>query len=561
VDDAPTLAPMPSSPSAAEVVAPSAAPAAPAASGTSVVLAEAARRRTFAIISHPDAGKTTLTEKFLLYGGAIQQAGEVRQRRDARATSSDWLKIEQQRGISVSSSVMRFDHAGHVLNLLDTPGHHDFSEDTYRVLSGVDSAVMVVDAARGVEPQTEKLHAVCRRRGTPVLTFVNKMDRAAPEPLAILDDLEERLGMDPRPVTWPVHDAGRFLGVVDRRDGTFHRLEETGGGRSTGVATVRPWAEVRTELPAASVAAAEEELALLAELGRGVDPDDLTAAFLAGKATPVFFGSALVNFGVRLLLDAVVALAPAPSARANVDGGVRELDAPFSGFVFKVQANLDPRHRDRLAFVRICSGRFERGTALTCTRTGRRVVAKYAHQVFGRDRETVEEAFPGDIVGLVNATDLRIGDTLHEGPAVAFPQLPTFTPERFAVASMVDRAKVKQFRRGLQQLDEEGVVQVLRHPDLGDQEPLLAAVGQLQFDVAAWRMEHEFGAPLRLAAADWAAARGTDEAAVPTLRAIRDVSVYHRTDGVPLALFRSDWLARRVAADHPELVLQQVLFA
>ena len=525
------------------------------------VLTEAARRRTFAIISHPDAGKTTLTEKFLLYGGAIQQAGEVRQRRDTRSTSSDWLRIEQERGISVSSSVMRFDHDDHVLNLLDTPGHHDFSEDTYRVLSGVDSAVMVIDAARGVEPQTEKLHVVCRRRGTPVITFVNKMDRFAPEPLEILDDLEAKLGMTPLPVTWPVHDAGRFLGVIDRRDGRFHHLEGTGRGRTTGIESAERWEDVRASLPEASARAADEELELLDSLGRTIDIAALSDAHLAGTGTPVFFGSALVNFGVRLLLDAVVVLAPAPSARPTVEGGIRALDAPFSGFVFKVQANLDPRHRDRLAFVRICSGRFERGTSLDCTRTGRRVIAKYAHQVFGRDRETVEEAFPGDIIGLVNATDLRIGDTLHDGPQVTFPPLPTFTPERFAVASMADRSKVKQFRRGLEQLDEEGVVQVLRHPDLGDQEPLLAAVGQLQFDVAAWRMEHEFGAPIRLAAAGWGAARGTDVGSVAKLRTLRDTAVYHRADGVPLALFRSEWVAKRTEADHPELTLKQVLFA
>jgi len=420
---------------------------------------------------------------------------------------------------------------------------------------------MVIDAARGVEPQTEKLHAVCRRRGTPVITFVNKMDRSAPEPLEILDDLEQKLGMAPLPVTWPVHDAGRFLGVIDRRDGTFHHLEGTGRGRTTGVESTDRWEDVRGSLPALSARSAEEELELLDSLGRTVDGDALRAGFLDGTATPVFFGSALVNFGVRLLLDAVVALAPAPSARPTVEGGVRSLDAPFSGFVFKVQANLDPRHRDRLAFVRICSGRFERGTGLTCTRTGRRVIAKYAHQVFGRDRETVEEAFPGDIIGLVNASDLRIGDTLHDGPAVTFPPLPTFTPERFAVASMADRSKVKQFRRGLEQLDEEGVVQVLRHPDLGDQEPLLAAVGQLQFDVAAWRMEHEFGAPMRLSSASWAAARGTDEASVAKLRSLRDTAVYHRADGVPLALFRSEWVAKRAESDHPELTLQQILFA
>jgi len=402
---------------------------------------------------------------------------------------------------------------------------------------------------------------VCRRRGTPALTFVNKMDRFAPDPLAILDDLEEKLGMDPRPVTWPVHDAGRFLGVVDRRDQTFHRLEGTGRGRTTGTATAERWADVRAGLPAASVTAAEDEMALLDALGRGVDTDELRVAYATGAATPVFFGSALVNFGVHLLLDAVVGLAPAPSARTVQEGGVRALDAPFSGFVFKVQANLDPRHRDRLAFVRICSGRFERGTSLNCRRTGRRVIAKYAHQVFGRDRETVDEAWPGDIIGLVNATDLRIGDTLYDGPPITFPPLPTFTPERFAVASLADRSKVKQFRRGLEQLDEEGVVQVLRHPELGDQEPLLAAVGQLQFDVAAWRMEHEFGAPMRLAAANWAAARGTDAASVADLRGLRDTAVYFRADGVPLALFRSEWVAKRAESDHPELTLQQILFA
>lgn len=527
----------------------------------STVLSEAARRRTFAIISHPDAGKTTLTEKFLLYGGAIQEAGEVRQRRASRSTASDWLKIEQQRGISVSSAVMRFEHDEHVLNLLDTPGHHDFSEDTYRVLSGVDAAVMVIDAARGVEPQTEKLHRVCRRRGTPVITFVNKMDRFSPDPLAILDDLEQRLGMNPRPVTWPVLDAGRFLGVIDRRDGMFHRLEDTAHGHGKGVERTVLWTEARAALPAGSVAAAEDELALLDELGRDVDTDGLVASLLDGTATPVFFGSALANFGVRLLLDAVVALAPAPSARPTVEGGMRELDAAFSGFVFKIQANLDPRHRDRLAFVRVCSGRFERGTLLTCSRTGRRVVAKYAHQVFGRDRETVEEAWPGDIVGLVNATDLRIGDTIFDGRTATFPPLPTFTPERFAVAGLVDRSKVKQFRRGLEQLDEEGVVQVLRHPDLGDMEPLLAAVGQLQFDVAQFRMEHEFGAPIRLSPASWAAARATDEASVAKLRELRDTAVYHRADGVPLALFRSEWVAKRAESDHPELTLDQILFA
>ena len=514
-------------------------------------LEEARRRRTFAIISHPDAGKTTLTEKFLLYSGALHQAGAVQSRKVERSTASDWLELEQKRGISVSSAVMRFDHDGHVFNLLDTPGHRDFSEDTYRVLSGVDAAVMVVDAARGVEAQTEKLYAVCRRRGTPIITFVNKMDRPAPEPLAIIDDIESTLGLDAHPVTWPVLPNAQFAGVVDRRDRRFHRFEATAHGSTAGRESAELW---RDEFD--HTGGAGEELGLLDELGKDVD----VKRFLSGEATPVFFGSALANFGVRLLLDAVAGLAPPPGPRVTTSGGVRALDAAFSGFVFKVQANLDPRHRDRLAFVRVCSGEFERGTALTCARNGRRVVAKYAHQVFGRERQTVERAYPGDVVGLVNATDLRIGDTLYDGEPVEFPPPPTFTPERFAVVSPSDRSKIKQFRRGLEQLDQEGVVQVLRHPDLGDQEPLLAAVGQLQFDVASWRLEHEFGAPARLTPAAFEEARGTDEASVGALTTMRDVSIYRRADGVPLALFRSRWVAQRIASEYPELTLEQVLF-
>ncbi len=512
---------------------------------------EAARRRTFAIISHPDAGKTTLTEKFLLYSGAIQQAGAVQSRKVERATASDWLELEQKRGISVSSAVMRFEHGRHVFNLLDTPGHHDFSEDTYRVLSGVDAAVMVIDAARGVEPQTEKLYAVCRRRGTPIITFVNKMDRPVPDALAIIDDIEATLRLDAHPVTWPVMPNGTFAGVVDRRDNLYHRFETVAHGSRTGAETAQAF---RADLDEAGTAG--DELALLDELGKVVDVD----RFLAGEATPVFFGSALANFGVRLLLDAVAEFAPAPGPRPTVSGQVRTLASSFSGFVFKVQANLDPRHRDRLAFVRICSGRFERGTPLTCARNGRRVTAKYAHQVFGRDRQTVDVAYPGDIVGLVNATDLRIGDTLYDGEPVEFPPLPTFTPERFATASPLDRSKVKQFRRGVEQLDQEGVVQVLRHADLGDQEPMLAAVGQLQFDVTAWRLEHEFGAAARLTPASYAEARGTDDASATELATMRDVSIYRRSDGVPLALFRNRWVAERIERDHPELTLQQVLF-
>jgi peptide chain release factor 3 len=513
------------------------------------VLAEASRRRTFAIISHPDAGKTTLTEKFLLYAGAIQQAGAVQSRKADRSTTSDWLELEQQRGISVSSAVARFEHDGHVLNLLDTPGHRDFSEDTYRVVSGVDAAVMVIDAARGVEPQTEKLFAVCRARGTPVITFVNKMDRPSPEPLEILDDIERTLGLVAQPVTWPIKPEGRFEGVVDRRDGSAYRfLANTPGGARIAQEDAGTVAEVPEVV--------REEVELLDAIGAHVDHD----AFLAGTASPVFFGSALSNFGVRLLLDAVVSLAPPPGARPDAAGSPRGLDEPFSGLVFKVQANLDPRHRDRLAFVRVCSGRFERGETLVNARTGKKVTAKYAHAVFGRERETVDEAFPGDVIGLVNATDLRAGDTLHqEGSPVTFPPLPTFTPEHFATVHPADRSKVKQFRRGVQQLDEEGVVQVLRHPDIGDQAPIWAAVGRLQFDVASWRMQHEFHAPVRLEGTRFEVARATDEAGAAELTGMRDVEIHRRESGAPMALFRSRYVAERIAREHPELVLDTLI--
>ncbi len=513
------------------------------------VLPEAARRRTFAIISHPDAGKTTLTEKFLLYSGAIQQAGAVQSRKSARTTTSDWLELEQKRGISVSSAVARFEHDGTVLNLLDTPGHRDFSEDTYRVLSGVDAAVMVIDAARGVEPQTEKLYAVCRARGTPVITFVNKMDRPSPEPLEILDDIEAKLGLVGHPVTWPIKPAGQFQGVVDRRSGHAFRFVASGrAGADRAQEDEGGSEDVPDEV--------REELELLDAIGADVDVE----TFMAAMSTPVFFGSALSNFGVRMLLDAVKDLAPAPYPRADVDGDRRALDAPFSGLVFKVQANLDPRHRDRLAFVRVCSGRFERGAPLTCARTGKRIQAKYAHAVFGRERETVDEAFPGDVIGLVNATDLRAGDTLHDEDApVTFPPIPTFTPEYFSTAHPVDRSRVKQFRRGVAQLDEEGVVQVLRHPDIGDQAPVWAAVGQLQFEVATWRMEHEFNAPVRLEGARFDTARATDEDGVKALAGMRDVEVWRRENGTPLALFRSRYVAERIQRDNPEIALETLM--
>ena len=517
-------------------------------------LEEAARRRTFAIISHPDAGKTTLTEKFLLYGGAVQSAGAVKARGERRRVTSDWMELEQKRGISITSTVLQFPYREHVLNLLDTPGHRDFSEDTYRVLAAADAAVMVLDAAKGIEPQTLKLFEVCRERNLPLLTLVNKWDRPGRDPLELLDQIESQLAIVPAPVTWPVGIAGDFRGLVDRRDGRYVRFTRTARGATEAGEEVLS-ADEAVAAEGDAWRAAVDELALLDEVGHDPDP----GRFSKGEVSPVFFGSALTNFGVRLLLDAVVDLAPAPQPRDDVAGVPRALDSPFSAFAFKVQANMDPSHRDRIAFVRVCSGRFERGMVVTHGPTGKPFATKYAHSVFGQERDTVEEAWPGDVLGLVNATDVTVGDALYLDAPVEFPRLPEFAPEHFQVARVKDTGRFKQFRRGIAQLDEEGVVQVLRDPDLGDQAPLLAAVGPMQFEVAVHRLEYEFGAPTELGATSWRVARRTDEASTPELRALQGVAVYLRADGTRYALFESPYWLARVESDHPELTLDKLV--
>ena len=518
-------------------------------------MAQAARRRTFAIISHPDAGKTTLTEKFLLYGGALaREAGSVKARQDRRSATSDWMALEQQRGISITSTVLQFPYRDCVMNLLDTPGHRDFSEDTYRVLTAADGAIMVLDAAKGIEPQTLKLFEVCRERGLPLMTFLNKWDRPGKEGLALLDEIETQIGVVPTPITWPVGYAGDFRGVIDRRDGSYTRFTRTARG-----ATMAPEETVDTERAAREEgeawSACHDELELLSATGNEHDEE----LFLAGDTTPLFVGSALTNFGVGKLLDAVVDLFPAPSPRPDAEGKPRPLDAPFAGFVFKVQANMDPSHRDRIGFVRICSGRFERGMVVTHGRTGKPFATKYAHQVFGQDRETVEEAFPGDVVGLVNATDVRVGDSLYEMDPVVFPPIPSFAPEHFSIARVKDTGRYKQFRSGISQLDEEGVVQVLRHADVGDQAPVLAAVGPMQFEVVAYRLEHEFGAPVELSPTAYRVCRRTDEQSSARLRSMRGVDVMERSDGTLLALFESTYWLDRLIAEEPELTLEKLV--
>jgi peptide chain release factor 3 len=518
------------------------------------VIAQAARRRTFAIISHPDAGKTTLTEKFLLYAGVLVDAGSVKARAGRRSATSDWMEMEQKRGISISSTALSFDYRDHQLNLLDTPGHRDFSEDTYRVLSAVDAVVMVLDSAKGIEPQTLKLFEVCRSRNLPVITFLNKYDRPGRDPLELLDEIENQIGLRPTPATWPVGISGEFRGVVDRRTGEFTRFTRTTRGSAIAPEEIVDADRAAVE-EGSAWSHALDETGLLDAVGADVD----LPSFLAGESTPVYVGSALTNFGVRHVLDAIVDLAPAPSARVDAKDNERPLDADCSAFVFKVQANMDRSHRDRIAFVRVCSGRFERGMVLTNARTEKPFATKYASTVFGAERTTVDEAYPGDVVGLVNATGLNIGDSLYEATPVTFPPIPRFSPEVFASARPLDSGKAKQFRKGLAQLDEEGVVQVLRDPDMGDSAPILAAVGQLQFDVFADRLDVEFNAPIEILSSPYESIRLTDEVSAKRLREIGGIRVMERGDGHLVALFESRYRLQRIENDEPDLMLAHII--
>ncbi|TVZ02049.1 peptide chain release factor 3 [Trebonia kvetii] len=517
---------------------------------------EAGRRRTFAVISHPDAGKSTLTEALALHAAAINTAGAVHGKAGRRGVTSDWMAMEKDRGISITSAVLKFDYDGHVLNLLDTPGHADFSEDTYRVLEAVDCAIMLLDSAKGLEPQTLKLFDVCRSRHVPVVTFVNKWDRPGREPLELLDEIEQRIGLRPTPLNWPVGIAGDFRGLIERTSGEYTAYTRQPGGAQKALEEVFKDPEEARKREGAAYDAAEEELALLTEIGAVVD----MPSFLAGESSPVLFGAALPNFGVRRLLDAMCDLAPAPKPRADVEGDERPVEAPFSGLVFKVQANMDPAHRDRVAFVRVCSGRFERGMVLTHAATGRPFATKYAQAMFGQERETLETAFPGDVIGLVNATALRPGDTLYADQPVSYPPIPSFAPEHFAVVRCRDAGKYKQFRRGIDQLDTEGVVQVLSSDLRGDQAPVLAAVGPLQFDVVMHRLEHEFGAKSELAHLDYELARLTDEAGTEALKGARGAEVLtRRLDGALLALFADKWRLNAIKRDNPSLRLDPLL--
>jgi peptide chain release factor 3 len=515
------------------------------------------RRRTFAIISHPDAGKTTLTEKFLLYGGAVQLAGSVTARKNQRASTSDWMELERKRGISVSSTVLQFDYDGFRINLLDTPGHQDFSEDTYRVLTAVDAVIMVIDSAKGIETQTRKLFEVCRRRKIPIFTFMNKLDRPTKEPLELLDELEHILGIGAYPMNWPLGTGFEFRGVFDRLERQVHLFELLAGGAYRAPVEVSNAEDdlVRERLSLRSHAQFVEEIAMLDLAGVAFDAEKV----LKGEITPVFFGSARNNFGVQLLLDGFLRYADPPRARSSNGTPVPVDDESFSGFVFKIQANMDPRHRDRIAFLRVCSGKFSRDMYALHVQSGEKIRLSNAAKLFGRDRETVDEAYPGDIVGFVGQSLLSIGDTLSENPSIKFDEIPRFPPEVFALINNPNPSKFKRFREGLDQLLQEGVVQGFRPRNASSQIPILAAVGPLQFEVFQYRLENEYGAESRLDQAEWRFVRWVDpaydESLIATSMLPTGAVLADDARGALTILFPGDWALSYFTEKHPSVPL------
>lgn len=515
---------------------------------------EIRRRRTFAIISHPDAGKTTLTEKLLLYGGAIRLAGSVKARRAARHATSDWMEIEKQRGISVSSSVMQFNYNGFAVNILDTPGHQDFSEDTYRTLTAADAAVMLIDAAKGVEPQTKKLFHVCRMRGIPIFTFMNKLDRQGRDPFELLEELEQVLGIRSCPMNWPVGMGSDFHGVYDRENGHVELFDGGDHGQKQVTSQTSGPDDPRLEgiIGPALQQQLQEEIQLLDVAGDPWDHD----RFRRGELTPVFWGSALTNFGVRPFLEYFLRLAPPPTARESDQGVVDPESHRFSGFIFKIQANMNPAHRDRIAFLRICSGKFERGMSVRHVRLGKEVKLSQPQQFMAQERTIVDEAYAGDIIGLFDPGIFNIGDTLVEGEPIRFHGIPTFSPEHFARVTVRDAMKSKHFQKGVQQLTEEGAIQVFTPATPGSQDPILGAVGELQFDVFQHRLKAEYGVDVELTRLPYELARWVegDGYSARSFFGTDNLPVTDK-EGRPVLLFRNEWSMRYVTQQREHLRL------
>jgi peptide chain release factor 3 len=526
------------------------------------MLDEINRRRTFAIISHPDAGKTTLTEKFLLYGGALRLAGSVTARKSQRATTSDWMELERKRGISVSSTVLQFEYRGYCVNLLDTPGHKDFSEDTYRVLTAVDAVIMVIDAGKGIENQTRKLFEICRRRGVPIFTFMNKFDRPARDPLALLDELEKVLGLHAHAMNWPLGSGAEFRGVFDRHAQELHLFDATIKGAYRVPVSVTSLSDpaVRESVGEHVRSAAIEELAMLDTAGTAFDQ----AAVLRGELTPVFFGSASNNFGVQLLLDSFLKYSSPPRAKESVAGPIAPDYEAFSGFVFKIQANMDPKHRDCIAFIRVCSGRFDRNMEVIHQRTGETVRLSSSHKLFARERETVEVGYAGDVIGIVGHPEFRIGDTLTQDASIVYRAIPQFAPECFAFIHGTGASQHKRFRNALDHLLQEGVIQVLQLDNSQQRVPLLGAIGTLQFDVVQYRLQSEYGAESRLEGAPWERLRwidpGVTEDEIGRMVLPSGAVLGVDSVGQRVILFSREWDMNYFISRHPKIALGDTPF-
>jgi peptide chain release factor 3 len=512
-------------------------------------------RRNFAIISHPDAGKTTLTEKLLLYGGAIHEAGSVKARRAQRKATSDWMEMEQQRGISITSTVLQFEYDGYQINLLDTPGHQDFSEDTYRTLAAADNAVMLIDAAKGLEPQTRKLFEVCKMRGLPIFTFTNKLDRPGRDPLELLDEIEQELGLQTYAVNYPIGMGDRFKGVFDRRQQKIHLFERRAHGSKAAEATTIDLGDPRIEelLEQELYYELKENLEILEEVGSDFDLEKIHA----GKLTPVFFGSAMTNFGVQLFLEAFLDYALKPEGRNSTKGEISPTSPDFSGFVFKLQANMDPKHRDRVAFIRVCTGKFEKDMTVSHARTGKTVRLSRPQKLFAQGRESLDVAYAGDVIGLNNPGVFTIGDTIYQGKKLEYEGIPCFSPELFAYLKNPNPSKFKQFNKGIKELQEEGAVQIMYSTDEFKRDPLLAAVGQLQFEVVQFRLQNEYNVETRLEPLPYSLARwvaGGWEALEKVGRLFNTFTVKDNWNR-PVLLFRNEWNMRQIMDDHPELKL------
>ncbi len=518
---------------------------------------EIGKRRNFAIISHPDAGKTTLTEKLLLYGGAIQQAGAVKARGEQRKVTSDWMELEKQRGISITSTVLQFGYKDKTINLLDTPGHQDFSEDTYRTLSAADNAVMLEDAAKGLEPQTKKLFEVCRMRQIPIFTFINKMDRPGQEPLELLDEIESELGLSTFAVNWPIGSGELFRGVVERSTKEvvlFSRAERGKQSSETRLKIDDP--ELKNLVEGELLKKALEEIEILDEAGCELNQE----LILSGELTPVFFGSAMTNFGVRPFLDNFLELSQGPVARNSFDGPIVPSRESFSGFVFKLQANMDPKHRDRVAFVRVCSGRFKKDMTVQHARTGKQIRLSRPQKIFGQDRAVVDDAYPGDVIGLNNPGMFSIGDTLFIGPRVEFEGIPCFSPEIFSWLRNPNPSAFKNFRKGVNELREEGAVQILYDKDQSKRDPILAAVGQLQLEVVQHRLASEYGVETRLEPMGYQVARWV-KGGWPALEEVGRIFNCKTVQDAwlrPVLLFKNEWNLNQLKEDHPEMELNSV---